>query len=206
MVENDPTSDLGQFDEWLTEGGLTLDVVRPHAGDALPADLDGYAALVVLGGEQNAYPDAGRRARRAVVRRRWSRCCARRSATGPPTLGICLGRAAARDRARGHRRAGGGRARDRHPARRQAGRRRVRPALRARCRCCRTCIQWHHDEVTELPLGAVLLAASTNYPVQAFRLGTAAWGVQFHPECDTRILAAWVDESGPLLADLGLTR
>ena len=40
-------------------------------------------------------------------------------------------------------------------------------------------LQWHQDEITELPLGAVLLAASSNYPVQAFRVGTAAWGVQF---------------------------
>ncbi|MCI0685625.1 MAG: hypothetical protein L0Y54_00065, partial [Sporichthyaceae bacterium] len=58
MIENDPTSDLGHFDEWLTEGGLRLDVVRPHAGDALPPDLDGYAALLVLGGGQNVYPNS----------------------------------------------------------------------------------------------------------------------------------------------------
>src|SRR5207248_2536089 len=41
---------------WVTEGGLALEVCRPHAGDPLPEQLDGYAALVVLGGEQPAYP------------------------------------------------------------------------------------------------------------------------------------------------------
>ena len=41
--------------EWLPEAGLDLAVVRAHAGEALPADLDGYAALVVLGGGQHAY-------------------------------------------------------------------------------------------------------------------------------------------------------
>ena len=37
-------------------------------------------------------------------------------------------------------------------------------------------LQWHRDEITELPLGAVLLAASTRYPHQAFRLGDRRLG------------------------------
>ena len=52
-------------------------------------------------------------------------------------------------------------------------------------------IQWHHDEITELPAGAVLLAASTRYPHQAFRLGDRAWGLQFHIECDPAMIADW---------------
>ncbi len=55
MIENDPTDDPRLLGEWLTEAGLELGVLRPYAGDALPADLDGYAALVVLGGDQQAY-------------------------------------------------------------------------------------------------------------------------------------------------------
>jgi hypothetical protein len=65
-------------------------------------------------------------------------------------------------------------------------------------------IQWHYDEITELPLGAVLLATSTYYPVQAFRLGSAAWGVQFHPEVDLPTLADWVGSNGPELDRLGI--
>jgi hypothetical protein len=65
-------------------------------------------------------------------------------------------------------------------------------------------IQWHHDEITELPVGAVLLAASSGYPVQAFRVGPAAWGVQFHPEVDLATFADWVATSGPVLAARGL--
>ncbi|HZN77124.1 MAG TPA: type 1 glutamine amidotransferase, partial [Micromonosporaceae bacterium] len=65
-------------------------------------------------------------------------------------------------------------------------------------------IQWHHDEITELPLGAVLLAASTRYPHQAFRLGDRAWGTQFHVECDTAMVADWVSTNTALLGDLGL--
>src|SRR5690606_35719799 len=65
-------------------------------------------------------------------------------------------------------------------------------------------VQWHHDEVTELPLGAVLLATSTAYPVQAFRLGSSAWGVQFHPEVDLPTLQLWIDEDPSLLDQVGV--
>jgi GMP synthase-like glutamine amidotransferase len=65
-------------------------------------------------------------------------------------------------------------------------------------------LQWHRDEITELPAGAVLLAASTHYPHQAFRIGPAAWGVQFHIECDADMFARWLADGADTLADLGL--
>jgi GMP synthase-like glutamine amidotransferase len=64
-------------------------------------------------------------------------------------------------------------------------------------------VQWHSDEITELPLGAVLLAASTRYPHQAFRLGDRAWGLQFHIECDPEMLAAWARSDSAVLDELG---
>ena len=67
-------------------------------------------------------------------------------------------------------------------------------------------IQWHHDEITELPLGAVLLAASTDHPHQAFRLGDRAWGLQFHIECDTAMIAGWAESDAAELDELGATR
>jgi GMP synthase-like glutamine amidotransferase len=65
-------------------------------------------------------------------------------------------------------------------------------------------IQWHHDEVRELPHGAVLLAASTDYPHQAFRVGACAWGLQFHIECDTAMVADWAASNPELLEKLGV--
>jgi hypothetical protein len=64
-------------------------------------------------------------------------------------------------------------------------------------------LQWHHDEIVELPAGAVLLAASTRYPHQAFRMGERAWGVQFHIECDAAMMAHWAAANTGVLADLG---
>jgi GMP synthase-like glutamine amidotransferase len=64
-------------------------------------------------------------------------------------------------------------------------------------------IQWHHDEITELPVGATLLAASTYYPHQAFRLGAKAWALQFHIECDTAMVADWASRNTDVLDELG---
>ena len=50
VIENDPTDDLGRLGPWLVEGGLEPAVLRPHAGAEISDTLDGYAALVVLGG------------------------------------------------------------------------------------------------------------------------------------------------------------
>jgi GMP synthase-like glutamine amidotransferase len=54
-------------------------------------------------------------------------------------------------------------------------------------------VQWHEDDITRLPDGAVLLASSTVCRVQAYRIGGCAWGVQFHPEADGAVLRAWAD-------------
>ena len=43
-------------------------------------------------------------------------------------------------------------------------------------------LQFHSDAITALPGTAELLAASTPYSNQAFRIGPNAYGLQFHIE------------------------
>lgn len=50
----------------------------------------------------------------------------------------------------------------------------------------------HVESVLELPPGATRLAESDLDPNQAFRLGSNAWGFQFHPEFGPEILRAYV--------------
>ena len=50
--------------------------------------------------------------------------------------------------------------------------------------------QWHHDSF-DIPADGVLLAASPACPHQAFRVGSCAWGLQFHPEVTEEIIACW---------------
>ena len=48
----------GTLADWLPAAGLELEVVAPWEGQQLPADLQGYDALVVMGGPQQAYDDS----------------------------------------------------------------------------------------------------------------------------------------------------
>jgi len=203
VIESDPTDDPRVLGDWLREAGLDLDVVRPHAGDALPADLEAHAALIVLGGDQHAYPgpdgqpgapwfDAVESLLRKAVR------------GNVPTLGICLG---AQLLAVAH--AG---TVELSPAGPEIGAQLVakrdaaeKDPLFGPLPMLPDVVQWHSDEITELPLGATLLATSTNYPNQAFRVGQRAWGLQFHIECDPAMIADWASTSGPALAELGTT-
>lgn len=179
----------GLLARWLPAAGLDVERVAVHAGDALPPVVSGpatgHAALVVMGGPMSAYDDAASpwlaselAAIRATV------------AAGTPVLSICLG-------AQLLARALGGVV---APA--AAG-----PEL-GRCGLTMTAaaaddpllagmgahaeaVQWHWDEVVELPTGATWLAGSSSCRHQAFRVGEQAWGLQFHPEVTADMVAVW---------------
>ncbi|BCY06420.1 type 1 glutamine amidotransferase [Actinoplanes sp. L3-i22] len=201
VIENDPTDDLRRLGEWLTDAGLAVTVLRPHAGDEIPDNLERYAALVVLGGDQSAYPDvAGTPGApwfpalegllRKAVRHR------------VPTLGVCLG---GQLLAAAH----GG------LVERSTSGPEIGPGLVGKRDAADTdplfkwvpllpdVIQWHRDEITELPLNSTLLAASSRFPHQAFRIGDRAWGLQFHIECDAGMMADWTRLGAAELDELG---
>lgn len=202
MIENDPTDDARRLGEWLTDAGLALDVCRPHARDPLPEDLDGHVALVVLGGAQDAFPAAD-----GTPGAPWFpqvEALLRKAVRNKvPTLAICLG---GQLLAQAH---GGTVERSTQGpeigpglvARRDAA---ERDALWAQVPFVPDVLQWHYDEITELPLGATLLATSARYPHQAFRLGDRAWGTQFHFESDTEQYASWVHDSRAEVKDRGI--
>lgn len=50
----------------------------------------------------------------------------------------------------------------------------------------------HTQSVIRLPEQAVLLGWSAQNPHQAFRVGSHAWGVQFHPEFNARAVSSYV--------------
>jgi len=183
VVENDPTDDIRRLGDWLTEAGLQLDVKRPYTGDELPETLDGYAAFIVLGGEQSAYERVDWFPRLESLLRKAVRYHV-------PTLGICLGGQLLAQ-------ALGGRV-EASPNGLEIGAKLVAKRdvaagdpLFGPIPFAPDVIQYHSDEITALPAGAVLLAASTHYPNQAFRVGERAWGTQFHIETDTEMFADW---------------
>jgi len=51
--------------------------------------------------------------------------------------------------------------------------------------------QWHED-IFEIPKGALHLAESPTCPKQAFRFGRNAYGVQFHVEVTPEMIESWI--------------
>jgi GMP synthase-like glutamine amidotransferase len=201
VVENSAADDARRLGDWLTAAGLDLATVRPHAGEPLPDGVDEYSAVVVLGGPQDAYP-AGDGSPGAAWFPALEGLLRRAVRQRVATLGVCLGGQllAAAHGGTVERSAAGPEIGPGLVARRDIA---DRDPLFARVPFTPDVLQWHYDEITELPAGAVLLAASTRYPHQAFRLGSTAWGTQFHIECDTEMIANWVWASTEQLAELG---
>jgi len=61
---------------------------------------------------------------------------------------------------------------------------------------------WHGDTF-DLPPGATRLASSRLYENQAFRVGTRAYGLQFHPEITIEMVDAWVEAGRAESVDFG---
>lgn len=61
---------------------------------------------------------------------------------------------------------------------------------------------WHREGF-DLPAGAELLTAGERFHHQAYRYGSNAFGLQFHPEVNQRILEAWLVEGAEELTAPG---
>jgi GMP synthase (glutamine-hydrolysing) len=186
VVQHTAVCPPGRVGDWLVAEGCRLDVHRGHAGEGLPSSLAGHDGLVVLGGEMGAHDDADhpwlpgtRDLLRAAVE------------DGTPVLAVCLGLQLLAV-------ACGGRV---EPAASgpQIGVRPVEPEPAAAADpllgpvpAGAPAVHWNNDLVVEPPPGAVVLSRSAG-TVQALRLGSRAWGVQFHPEVDVATLGLWAD-------------
>jgi GMP synthase (glutamine-hydrolysing) len=62
----------------------------------------------------------------------------------------------------------------------------------------------HSQTVVRLPDTAVRIAKNSFEPNHAFRIGQSAWGVQFHPEYDDRIMAAYAETMETMIKESGL--
>ena len=171
VIQHEPFEGAGTLGTLLREPHF----IRTFAGEPVPREAD---ALVVLGGGASAYdPLPHLRDEIALLRR-----CVE---SGAPVLGICLGSQLLATAL------GGTVAK---APRKEIGFYRVRvlthdDALFADAPDDFVAFHWHSDAFT-LPPGAVALAGSTMTPLQAFRSGANAWGIQFHLETDAPLLEA----------------
>jgi GMP synthase (glutamine-hydrolysing) len=188
VVVPSPTDPPARLGEWLRAAGLELDERSVREGDELPADLTGHDGLVVMGGPQSSLDDAETSPELVGVRH----LLAQAVAADLPVLGVCLG-------AQMLALAGGGRVRvgvegpevgATLVARRDAAE--GDPLFRP-LPLSPDVVQWHHDEISELPPGATLLASSPQYTHQAYRVGRHGYGLQFHVETTPEMVRAWAD-------------
>jgi GMP synthase (glutamine-hydrolysing) len=168
--------------EALEEAGVPYRYVDAWTDAVWPA-LGDVSGIVVLGGEMNADE-----VERHPFLARERRLLREAVGSGVPVYGICLGAqllARALDAAV-----------VRSPVP-ELGMRPVRltdagradPVL-ARFEGVPRVFQWHGDTF-DLPEDAVLLSEGDEVPHQAFRVGRAAYAVQFHPESTEQGIAAW---------------
>lgn len=203
VVVNAAEAPAGQVSERIAARGGEAVEILPHAGGAiLPETPDSYDALVVLGGAQDAWDDAGFPAFAAI------RALMRGfDAEGLPVLAICLG---AQLLAQAH-----GAAVRRMTAGFERGLTPMRalpppgaPDLVAAAGAEPVLVSWHRDSF-DLPAGARLLLSSAACAHQAFQVGRASYGFQCHIEATPEIVGGWIAKSPdraavePLTAQLG---
>ena len=199
VVQHEDDTGPGWIGERIRALGADLDVVHPYVGDPIPERTDGYAGLVVLGGTPGPFDDTTARWLPDV-----RRLIAGALAEDLPFLGICLGGELLAAVA-------GGKV-DRIDGPPEIGLHRLSPTDAARTDplfaglpAGAPAVEWHWEEIVELPPGSVSLCSSERFPNQAFRVGEVAWGTQFHPEVLTDDAAAWARSSVADLAAHGLT-
>ena len=183
VVENMNHSSLGQVGVALQEAGVEIDLRRPFTGEALPADSGEHDAMVVFGGEQSAVDDHIHPYLPGLAR-----LMKTFTDDGKSVLGICLGsqllaRAHGGDNLLGKTREFGWHGVELTNEGKQD------PVLSAAGDAF-TSFEWHSDSFT-LPEGAVHLATNPAVANQAFRIGRAAYGMQFHFEAGTPVVESW---------------
>ncbi len=193
VVQNFEDEGLGQLAPVLAEAGAGVDICRAYDGDALPPDSSGHDALIVLGGGQNALDDEICPYFPALL----ALICEFADG-GRSVLGICLG-SQLLARAYGGRNLLGAAPEFgwRDIARTAEGG--ADPVLSA-ASADFVSFQWHDDTFT-LPDKAVRLAGNEAAENQAFRIGRAAYGIQFHFEADRAMVARWHSVFADIIAE-----
>jgi GMP synthase-like glutamine amidotransferase len=171
----------------LIRSGVDIEIRRTFAGDEIPLDVDGYDGLVVMGGPMSANSNDGFPTREAELS-----LIADALECGIPTLGVCLGAQMIALAAGAAVYAGAyGQEIGWSPVTllRTCQDDRLFAGLPKKLKV----LHWHGDTF-DLPEGAQLLMSSPLYPCQAFRIGEAAWGVQFHLEVTLEAVDAFAAE------------
>ena len=169
---------------FMDDDGLSWEVVHLDRGDSIPA-LEPFDGMLVMGGPQDVW-------QRSEHPWLLDECAAIRRFVldlHRPFLGVCLGHQLLAE-------ALGGRV---EPGVAEVGVMDVQHTEAARADPMfrnledpLPVLQWHGAEVTAVPPGGVVLAASPDCAIQAFRFGDSAYGMQFHVEITGAAVGDWM--------------
>ena len=189
VIQHDADKGLGLFAQPLASAGLELDVRFAGHGEL---ELSDHAAVIALPGVADPVDETvAVTLTREILREALAR--------GGPVLGSC--RAAERLAE-----AAGGRT---HPCTPEWGYCEVtlEPAASEDDLLADLPLRFEvfqaHSYACDLPPGAVALAGEPG-EAQAFRMGSNAWGVQFHPEPTLEMLDSWTHALGHLMQANGV--
>jgi GMP synthase-like glutamine amidotransferase len=199
VLQHEVIEPLGVFEDFLRADGATWQVVEIDEGETIPS-LEPFDAMIVMGGPQDVWQEdlyPWLREEKAAIRRFVAEM--RR-----PFFGICLGHQLLAD-------ALGGRVQKAKIP--EHGLMRVwktdegarDPLLRA-IGDPFTALQWHGAAVVALPEGSAVLAYNEACPIQAFRYGDRAYGVQFHIEVTKDTVIDWSKHIRPVINEVELAR
>ena len=183
IVQNFDSTGLGQVCTALKEKGAARDYRKPYLGEDLPQDCAEHDAIVVLGGGQSAVDDHIHPylPNLAALMRDFAD-------SGKAALGICLG---SQILARAY---GATNLIGKAP---EFGWQKIALTDEGKSDPVLGAVpghfpifQWHDDTFT-LPEGAIRLASNNATPNQAFRVGRAGYGIQFHFEADRPLVEKW---------------
>lgn len=174
----------GLYGAFLSDAGAGIDIVNLHRGEKIPS-LAPYDFLLVMGGAMDVWETAEHPwlLDEIAAIREWTMQRDR------PFFGVCLGLQLLAMATGG----AVGRARSQ-----EVGISEVSLTPRGRDHAMTEALprqfdvmQWHHAEVTRLPEGAEVLAASPVTNVQIMALGPHSLATQFHGELTPDLVARW---------------
>ena len=176
----------------LEERGYAIDWRRPAAGDALPEPDGDHAAALVFGGAEDL--SKSQEVDYICQEKAWMK---RWVDAEQPLLGLCLGAQMLAE-------CYGGRVVPHPEGLHEIGYVEITPTPAAAGFLDQPMHVFHwHKEGFEAPAEAELLATGEVFPHQAFRIGTQAYGLQFHPEVTPQVFQRWIRDASHMLAEPG---
>ena len=173
-------SSPGRIGRLLRQQGYALDVRRPRFGDLLPDTMADHAGAIIFGGPMSANDSDPYIATEID----WIDIPLRE---GAPLLGICLGAQMIARKL--------GQPVTAHPNDHvEMGYYPIRPTDEGDRIATEPFPRWvyhWHREGFGLPPGALSLATGLDFECQAFRFGSSAVGLQFHPEVTYAMICRW---------------